>query len=69
MARAPVEPNCSKQVSQMLFTVRDWVAERALVCLGEGAETDREGLGDAALELAPSDVLDNTETLTLIIKN
>ena len=38
IARALVDSNFSKQVSQMWFWVSDWVADMALVCLGEGAE-------------------------------
>ena len=38
MASALVDSNFSKQISQMWLLVRDFVADRALVCLGEGAE-------------------------------
>ena len=63
MAKALVDPNCSKHVSQsqMLFPVRDCVAERAFVCLGDGAEADEEGLVKTAVMLAPSEDLDSTE--------
>ena len=61
MAKALVDPNCSKHVSQMLFPVRDCVAERAFVCLGDGAEVNEEGLVKTAVMLAPSEDLDSTE--------
>ena len=61
MAKAHVDPNCSTLVSQMLFPVRDCVAERAFVCLGDGAEVNEEGLVKTAVMLAPSEDLDSTE--------
>ena len=54
MAKAPVDPNCSTLVSQMLFPVRDCVAERAFVCLGDGAEVDEEGLVKTAVMFNPA---------------
>ena len=38
IASALVDSNFSKQVSQIWLLVKDCVADKALVCLGEGAE-------------------------------